>query len=429
MKASGKFTSIQNKLALLIILPIMIITALGYDFYMNRDIKRLSEELIYDAHSYVELLSQDFVRVITIGDINMAADITSRLRGHDMIQSVTLYDRKYRPVFSYLKKGFNTTVVKPEDWQQPRIIGNSLHLHSTITYQGSDYGHVYLRISIKRLQDVRESYMYQGIVLGIALLVTCLVMIVVIRRYFSNPILQMVDTLKRIGEIQDYSTRFNVERSDEIGLLFDGINNMQSQIQQANKNLIDQQHAFNQQAIVSETDIEGTITYVNEKFIEISGYARDELIGQNHRILSSNTHDAQFFEDMYHTIENGDIWASDICNQAKDGHLYWVHTTIVPTLDEDGKPRNFISMQSDITQQRMTTKALFVSEERLSMAMSVANDGIWDWRLDDDSVFLILDTTPWQVMTRMNIPVHLKNGISVFIQMTLNRPEKKSNNI
>jgi len=388
MKISGKYNTIQNNLALLTILPILFITAIGYNFYMNRDISRLSEELIYESRAYSKLLSQDFVKMIAIGDIDQAADITSRLRGHEMIQSVTLYNNQDTPVFGYRKKDFTEVVRKPRNWQrQPEISGASLHLLEPVTYKDVDYGHVYLQVSTKKIQDIRASYMQQGMVLGLALLIACLVMIMAIRHYFTRPILQMVEALKHIGETQDYSTRFNVERNDEIGLLFDGINNMQRQIERANKSLTDQQHALNQQAIVSVTDTEGNIIYINDKFIEISGYDRDELVGQNHRILNSYTHDGGFFRDMYRTITNGDVWHSDICNQAKDGHLYWVHATIVPTLDEEGRPKNFISMQSDITQHRMTNKALRVSEERLGMAMSVANDGIWDWRLDDDSVF------------------------------------------
>ena len=112
------------------------------------------------------------------------------------------------------------------------------------------------------------------------------------------------------------------------------------------------QAALDRFAIVAITDRRGDIVFVNDRFCEISGYSRDELLGRNHRILKSGQHPADFFTDLWRTLSSKQSWHGDVCNRNKSGELYWVDTTIVPLLGADGQPEQFVSVRYEITDRK-----------------------------------------------------------------------------
>ncbi|HLO94527.1 MAG TPA: PAS domain-containing protein, partial [Burkholderiaceae bacterium] len=158
----------------------------------------------------------------------------------------------------------------------------------------------------------------------------------------------------------------------------------QRRLQSALTELAHQKFALDEHGIVSIATLAGEIVYVNDKFIEISGYAREALLGSDHRLIGSGHHPAEFFSNLWSTIRGGRVWHGEICNRAKSGGLYWVQATIVPLLDAQGQPEKFIAICTEITERKLMEAALKDAESRLRHVMNAVPGVLFQCRLSPE---------------------------------------------
>ncbi|HOY22554.1 MAG TPA: PAS domain-containing sensor histidine kinase [Cellvibrio sp.] len=184
------------------------------------------------------------------------------------------------------------------------------------------------------------------------------------------------------------------------------------QQEQRRLELFNQRFAMDQHAIVSITDTQGVIRYVNDRFCHISGYTREELVGKNHNIIQSSEHSKTFFVDMWHTIRAGKVWRGEMCNQAKDAHKYWVDATIVPFLDEQGKPYQFIAILTDITASKRMAEKIIASERQYRNLIESVREVIF--QIDDDGRLMFLNPA-WEDITHFKIEETLGRSFLDFV--------------
>ncbi len=150
---------------------------------------------------------------------------------------------------------------------------------------------------------------------------------------------------------------------------------LERQLQETYRLIRDHKNALDESSIVAITDQKGVIHYCNDTFCRISGYSRDEIIGKTHALLKSGFHDEIFFSDLWRTIAKGQVWKGEIKNRRKDGQYYWVDTTIVPFLGENGRPYQYMAIRNDITEKKMMQENLEKERMRVLHAEKMASLG------------------------------------------------------
>ncbi|MBL8485742.1 MAG: response regulator [Rhodocyclaceae bacterium] len=216
----------------------------------------------------------------------------------------------------------------------------------------------------ERLARLGRDYARRAIATGVGVAILSIVVFVLIGRLTRKLGADFIVISGTLDELGKGNTDVAIDPGGEAGEMGRVLGSL-VKFREALQEVEFQKFAVDQHAIVSSSGLDGNITFVNDHFCRISGYARDELIGRNHRIVKSGAHPPEFYRQMWRTIARGEVWHGEIQNRKKNGESYWVAATIVPFLGLDGKPQRYMSIRTDITGQ----KAL---EAQLQSAWQVA---------------------------------------------------------
>ena len=250
-----------------------------------------------------------------------------------------------------------------------------------------------------------------------------------IYRRILTPIERLKSTALKI-QSGDMSARNALLRNDEFGMLSRNFDLMTDTIQSRQRVLQDSQRetaalydTLNQHSIVSMADRHGHIIHANDAFCRISGYTREELLGQDHRIVNSGLQTDAFWREFWNTIFSGVLWRGEICNRAKDGSLYWVDSMVAPLLDVHGEIDRFISIRNDITARKHSEEALRVSAALLEESQQIAKVGGWELNLETGTLFWTAETYRIHEASPETFDPSVDAGVAFFLPESRKRIE------
>jgi PAS domain S-box-containing protein len=232
----------------------------------------------------------------------------------------------------------------------------------------------------KLIGELREIE-YRSIILSLGLAFIALALSLFGARKIAAPLSKMTEIVSK-NHTKNVLNELPIKSSDEIGVLARGFYNLQIQKLFKDREVEEHQFALDQHAIVVATNVNGDIIFVNSKFEAISGYQSSELLGKKYEMLYSKDQEKSYFAAMYQELSLGNVWRSEISNRSKDGNVYWLDTSVVPFIKDNGDIYQYISICTDITDQKNSEQALINEKQRMELIISSASVGIWDWNLD-----------------------------------------------
>ncbi|MDQ6979728.1 MAG: ATP-binding protein, partial [Mariprofundaceae bacterium] len=368
-----KFRSIRYKLALLFALCSVIgiaLSSLGTFLYTSHQAR---DESLNGLTEIAKLMRNTMVAAIEFEDLESINSTLNSVRNNPKIQALFVYNARQKLVASHILEGTEQHELRELVQEQnithkltePFHFRNRTFLlvSSPVVSEGEYIGTLTVVGNTKRLQSSLYSIMFVQFIAGLIALGLVLFLAFRIQKNFTLPIFKLRTAMQDFSHNPDADARVLHDSGDEFNSLFDGYHYMLDVIKDRNHELAFQRAALDEHAIVTTFDADGIITQCNDTFCSISGYARDELINIDHRQFLSDAHPDSFYQNIYTTVADGHVWRGEVNSKAKDGHYYWVSASIVPFMNEQGKPFKYIAVRTDITERKEAVETMRLARE------------------------------------------------------------------
>lgn len=335
--------NLKLKLTLPPLIGLVLIILLIQIYWQPLQLERSKVEFKQDTHDLLSTAEAEIVEHLLEGDLGaLYSSIENMQKIHeDHWQNISLYTESGKQIYPVFKRS-STELITQEAY---------IHIIHPLTLNNENLGHIEVDANWRK-----EKLIVTNDIAGIRNMIISLIAVSLLISLLSQykmlfkPLKKLTIAANNITHGR-LSTELPPVSNDEIGDLSSSFKIMLVE-------LAYQKNALDYHAIVSSTDKHGVITHVNNKFLALSGYNTNELIGRTHSIVKSNTHSPTFYQDLWETITQGQVWHGEICNRKKSGELYWVSSTIVPFLDKNGVPERYMSIRTDITKQKESQEQL-----------------------------------------------------------------------
>ena len=332
---------------------LMTFVAVGLASFLKLQFKQQVEETQQAAVMLIEVAAQAVQDSAIIGDYDTVKKILEKSVKGSLFSEATFIGIDSEKVSAKVKPG---AAKKAPGWLLNWTGRQFSEVNRNISVGGRDYGILRLQFNAPVVAEQLWRVTVLAFNLGGLSLVVGLMLIKVLLRRWLGGLDRLQEFAAALGSGKMDVAHLKLDNAPtEIRKIVDMFNKTATLVREreaSRRELKNQQFAIDQHAIVSIVDLAGNITYANDRLCAISGYTREELMGQNTGLLNSGTHSPEFYKEVWSSLQKGQVWNGESCNRARSGSFYWVVSTIVPLLGENGLPEQYIAIRTDISQSK-----------------------------------------------------------------------------